>query len=78
MMLVDRLQVSAEEWSKCYSVEEDGPFNCKHGVLKGPTVTQPIMNVRGKMGDQKRLGNWKDTCLGEARRVANGSLNIWK
>ena len=78
MMLVDRLQVSAEERSKCYSMEEDGPFNNKHGVLKGPTVTQPIMNVRWKMGDWERLGNWKATRLGGARRVGSSSLNIWK
>ena len=78
MMLVDRLQVIAEERSKFHGVEEDGPFNSKRGVLKGPAVTQPIMNVRWKMGDQERFGNWKDTRLGEARRVANGSLNIWK
>ena len=76
MMLVDRLQVSAEERSKCYSVEEDRPFNSKRGVLKGPAVTQPIMNVRRNMGDQERFGNWKDTRLGESRKVANGSLNI--
>ena len=78
MMLVGQLQVSAEDWSKCHGVGEDGPLNSKRGVLKGPVVTQPIMNVRWKMGDQERFGNWKDTRLGEARRVANGSLNIWK
>ena len=65
MILVDQLQVSVEERSKCHGVEEDGPFNCKRGVLKGPIVTQPIMNVRWKMGDRKRLGNEKDTRLGE-------------
>ena len=65
MMLVDRLQVSAEERSKCHGVEKYGPFNSKRGVLKGPTVTQPIMNVHWKMGDQERFGNWKDTRLGD-------------
>ena len=78
MMLVDRLQVSAEERSKCHGVEKYRSFNSKRGVLKGPAVTQPIMNVRWKKGDQERFGNWKDTRLGEARRVTNGSLNIWK
>ena len=78
MMLVDRLQVSAEERSKCHDVEEDGPFNSKRGVLKGPTVTQPIMNVRWKMGDRKRLDNEKATRMGGARRVGYSSLNIWK
>ena len=78
MMLVDRLQVSTEERSKFHSMEEDGPFNSKHGVLKGQAVTQPIMNVRWKMGDRKRLGNGRATCLGGARRVGYSSLNIWK
>ena len=45
-MLVDRLQVSMEDRSKFHGMEEDGPFNSKRGVLKGPAVTQPIMNVR--------------------------------
>ena len=59
MMLVNRLQVSAEERSKFHGMEEDELFNNKHGVLKGPAVTQPIMNVRWKMGDQERLATGK-------------------
>ena len=75
-MLVDRLQVSTEERSKFHGMEEEGPFNSKRGVLKGPAFTQPIMNVRGKMGDRKRLGSGKATRLGGARRVGCSSLNI--
>ena len=78
MMLVDRLQVSVEERSKCHGVEEDGPFNSKRKILKGSAVTQSIMNVRWKMGDRKRLGNGKATRLGGARRVGYSSLNVWK
>ena len=44
-MLVDGLQVSAGDQSKCHNVEKDEPFNSKRGVLKGPAITQPIMNV---------------------------------
>ena len=76
MMLVDRLQESAGDRSKWHGVEEYGRFNSKRGVLKGPAVTQPIMNVRLKMEDWKHLGNWKATHLGGARRVDYCSLNI--
>ena len=65
MMLVDRLQESAWDRSKWHGVEEYGRFNSKRRVLKGPAVTQPIMNVRWKMEDQKRLGKWKVTSRGE-------------
>ena len=65
MMLVDRLQESAGDQSKWHGVEEYERFNSKNRVLKGPAVIQPIMNVRWKMEDRKRLGNWKVTSRGE-------------
>ena len=67
MILVDRLQESAGDRSTWHGVEEYRRFNSKRGVLKGPTVTQPIMNVRWKMEDRNVWGTGKSQVGGSPK-----------